>query len=281
MFTSQLKDSTLPVNNLNIFLYLSYLEWMKAIAEKNRGQRGYHKAMSTAAGCQPSFLSQVFRSKTHLTPDQAAGLSEFWAFTVDETEFFLSLVHFERSGSKVYRRLLKEKMEALRLANSQVGTRIQHRGTIQLELQARYYSDWYWAIIHIMTSVEKYQDPSRISGILGLDLEHVLRVLKELRTMNLVQQDGHRWTIGSNQLHLDRGSPFHVVNQKNFRHFIQNSLSREKEQDLHYCAAYGLSAKSYVTIREMLLNLISAANKEVLASKEEHAACITLDLVSL
>lgn len=254
---------------------------MTAIAEKNQDHRGYHKAMSAAADCQPSFLSQVFRSKTHLTPDQAAGLCDFWAFTTDETEYFLSLVHYERSGSKKYRHLLKEKLDSLRQANALVSKRLQHQGTIELELQTRYYSDWYWAVIHIMTSVPKFQDPSRIAAVLGLDFELVLKVLKELRTMSLVQQDGHRWTIGANELHLDRSSPFNVMNQKNFRQFVQNSLSRDKPDDLHFCAVYGLSVKSYQTIREMLLNFMSSANKEVLESKEEQAACLALDFISL
>lgn len=132
-----------------------------------------------------------------------------------------------------------------------------------------------------MTSVPKFQDPSRIATVLGLDLDLVLKVLKELRAMSLVQQDGHKWTIGTNQLHLERSSPFNVMNQKNFRQFAQNSLSRDKPDDLHFCAVYGLSVKSYQTIREMLLNFTSSANKEVLASKEEQAACLMLDFISL
>ena len=266
---------------LNLFQYSSYLDWMIAITEKNQDQRGYHKAMSAAAGCQPSFLSQVFRSKTHLTPDQAAGLSDFWAFSADETEYFLSLVHYERSGSKKYRHILKQKLDSLKQSNALVSKRLQHQGTIELELQTRYYSDWYWAVIHIMTSVPKFQDPARIAAALGLDLDHVVKVLKELRTMNLVQQDGHKWRIGINQLHLDRSSPFNIMNQKNFRQFAQNSLSRDKPDDLHFCAVYGLSVKSYQTIREMLLNFMSAANREVLDSKEEQAACLALDFISL
>ncbi len=254
---------------------------MKAVVEKNRGLRGYHKSMATAAGCQPSFLSQVYRSKTHLTPDQAAGLCDLWGFDAAETEYFLSLVHFDRSGSKKYRHFLKEKMESLRLAHSQVSKRVQHRGVVQIEMQSKYYSDWYWAIIHIMTSVEKYQDPTRLSQALGLELTQVLGVLKELRSMKLVQQEGPKWTIGSNQLHLDRSSPFHVMNQRNFRQFMQSQLSKERPDDLHFCAAYGLSSKTFLNIRSMLLDLISAANKEVLESKEEKVACMTLDLISI
>lgn len=266
---------------LNLFQYSSYLDWMQALVEKNRDHRGYHKAMSEAAGCQPSFLSQVFRSKTHLTPDQAAGLCDFWLFTSDETEYFISLVHFERSGSKKYRQILKQKLKALRQANSEVSKRVPHRGTLELELQAKYYADWPWAIIHIMTSVPKYQDPTTIAAILGIDLEYVLRILKELRSMNLVVQTGQKWTIGSNLLHLDRASPFNMINQKNFRQFSQNSLSRDKPDDLHFCAVYGLSEKAYKTIRETLLNSITSVNQAVLESKEEQAACLTLDLVSL
>lgn len=266
---------------VSVYQYLSYLDWMNIAVEQNQSHRGYHKAMSEAAGCQPSFLSQVFRSKTHLTPDQAAGLCEFWAFNGDETEYFISLVHFERSGSKTYRKILKQKLDSLRHANAEVSKRVEHHGTLELEHKARYYSDWHWAIIHIMTSVPKFQDPLRIAAALGLDAEHVIKILKDLRTMNLVQQNGSKWTIGDNLLHLDRSSPFNVINQRNFRQFAQNSLSRDRPDDLHYSAIYGLSTKAYQEIREMLLSLITSANRAVIASKEEQAACMTLDLISL
>lgn len=281
MFTSRLRGPRLADNKLNIFHYSSYPEWLKAVGEQSRGRRGQHKAMAEAAGCQPSFLSQVFRGKTHLTPDQAAGLAEFWTFNEEETEYFLSLVHYERSGSKKYRRILKTKIDALRQANAQIGKRIQHRGNVKAEMQARYYSDWTWALIHIMTSVGRFQDPKQIAAALNIDVAHVLAVLKDLRTMDLVQQDGSRWTIGSNQLHLERGSPFHANNQRNFRHYMLGTLSHDRPDALHYCAAYGLSSKAYLRIRELILELIAEANEEVLASKEEQVACITLDLVSL
>lgn len=271
----------LAEKKLNIFHHLTYQDWLQSVAIEAQGRRGHHKAMAEAAGCQPSFLSQVFRGKVHLTPDQAAGLAEFWAFGDEETEYFLALVHYERSGSKAYRRLLKTKIESLREANSQVGKRIQHRGTVKAELQARYYSDWTWALIHIMTSVDAFQDPKQIAHALHIEVGQVLGILKELKGMELVQQVGASWKIGANRLHLERGSAFHATNQRNFRHYMLGRLTRDNPDDLHYCAAYGLSAKAYRSIRERLLELIAAANQEVLDSTEEQVACITLDLVSL
>ena len=62
---------------------------------------------------------------------------------------------------------------------------------------------------------------------------------------------------------------------------MQGKLSSDKPEDLHYCAAYGLSAQAYASVRESLLSLIAAANQQVLESQEERVACLTLDLVSL
>jgi hypothetical protein len=60
-----------------------------------------------------------------------------------------------------------------------------------------------------------------------------------------------------------------------------NRLAKESESDVHFSAVYGLSLEACVTIQERLLSLISEIDKVVLPSKEEQAACLTLDFVKI
>lgn len=267
---------------INVYEYSGYLLFLKAIYDENRKTRGYQRRMAEAAGCQPSFISQVMRGKTHLTPDQAAGLCEFWHFSESQSEYFLSLVNFERSGSKKYRRLLQLKLDRLRNEHREIGKRIKHRGRVSKSGEAEYYSDWTWALIHIMTSVDRFKSAEDIGSALAIKTEHVLSVLTSLEKMGLTKQNLGSWEIGLNQVHLDRSSIFNRMNHKNFRQLAINRLSVSNDpDDFHYSAVYGLDLKTRDVIREMLLNLVSEANERVLSSKEQAVACLTADFFTV
>ena len=106
--------------------------------------------------------------KTHLTPDQAAGLCEFWQFSENQCEYFIGLVNFARSGSRKYKQMLQSKLENLKKDHREISKRVQHRGKVTQGKQAEYYSDWTWAVIHIMTSVDAFRNPNAIASALGV-----------------------------------------------------------------------------------------------------------------
>jgi uncharacterized protein (TIGR02147 family) len=266
----------------SIYECKTYLQWIEQKHSENSEKRGYLRRLAEAANCQPSFISQVMRGKAQITPDHAIDLATFWGLNTAETDYFLYLVLLDRAGSRAHRRYCHSKLEQLKAQQSEISKRVQLRESVLIEAQSKYYSDWLWAVVHILTSIPNYSRPETIANALNVDTGRVRELLFELEEMGLVRaiEDG-RWTIGSNRLHLNKDSPFNLANHRNFRFFVLNRLARESRSDVHFSAVYGLSLDAFFTIKERLLTLISEVDKVVLPSKEEEGACLTLDFVKI
>jgi uncharacterized protein (TIGR02147 family) len=260
----------------------TYLEWIEQKHSENSEKRGYLKKLAEAANCQPSFISQVMRGKAQITPDHAIDLAVFWGLNDGETDYFLNLVLLDRAGSRAHRQYCQSKLRQLKVQNAEISKRVQSRKVVKIETQSKYYSDWLWPVIHILTSIPNFSRAEKIANALSVDTRRVREVLLELKEMGFVEEkeDGS-WSIGHNRLHLDKESPFNLANHRNFRFFMLNRLAKESESDVHFSAVYGLSLEACVTIQERLLSLISEIDKVVLPSKEEQAACLTLDFVKI
>jgi uncharacterized protein (TIGR02147 family) len=137
----------------SIFECKTYLQWIEQKHSENSKKRGYLKRLAAAARCQPSFISQVMRGKTQITPDHAIDLAAFWGLDAGETDYFLYLVLRDRAGSRAHRQYCQSKLEQLRAQHGKIIKRVQSREIVEIEAQSKYYSDWIWAVVHIMTSI--------------------------------------------------------------------------------------------------------------------------------
>ena len=84
-------------NNVNIYEYLDYKKFLTAKIKEGSKVRGFQTRMAKTAKCQKSYLSQVLRTKYHITTDQAFRLTQFFNFSALETDYFIELVNFART----------------------------------------------------------------------------------------------------------------------------------------------------------------------------------------
>ncbi|RZA13814.1 MAG: hypothetical protein EOP10_29155, partial [Proteobacteria bacterium] len=96
-----------------VWIFNSYREIILEKIRDNKSIRGYQSLMATAALCHSSFFSHVLKGESQLTPDQASGLCDFWNLTRNETEYFLTLVNYERSNSDSLKSKLKLRLDEL------------------------------------------------------------------------------------------------------------------------------------------------------------------------
>jgi hypothetical protein len=76
---------------------------------KNESARGGQRLLAEAAGCLPSYLSQVLNATAELTPDQAYCMTSVMGVDHQASEFFLLLVQRSRAASRTYRDHLTNK----------------------------------------------------------------------------------------------------------------------------------------------------------------------------
>ena len=84
----------------------------RMLLAERRNAAGFKTELARAAGCTPSYLSQVVSGKPELTPDQAVAIADFLRLGPTETEFFLILVDQSRAGTPRLKSYLQKKLES-------------------------------------------------------------------------------------------------------------------------------------------------------------------------
>lgn len=263
---------------LKVFDFIEYRAFVRSQIEEHKGVRGYQGMLANAAGCQPSFFSQVLSSHIHLTPDHAANLASFWKFNEDELEYFVSLVMFERAASPELRHMLKERLEKLRIANSDLSKRFMKERLTDKEHEGVYYSAWFFAAIHICLAVPGLQSPKAISARLGLPLDLVKSCLQTLSQIGLAVEEKNSWKTTHKSIHLPRHSPFAKTNMMAWRHKAIERAQIAIEDGMHYTAIHALAKKDILRLMELLKEYIEKSRAIVEPSPEEEVICFTCDL---
>lgn len=96
-----------------IFNFLDYKAYLAARL-RSAAERGAHSQLAIVMGCRPSFVSKVLYRKTHLTPEHAVVLAEYWKLSPTEAEYFRELVQLGRAGSPLLRQVIERRLSTLK-----------------------------------------------------------------------------------------------------------------------------------------------------------------------
>jgi uncharacterized protein (TIGR02147 family) len=266
----------------NVFSAPDYRAYVRADIDTHAGERGYQKRLADAAGCKPSYLSQVLHSHIHLTLDQAASLCTFWSFNEDRTEFFLALVQQERAASKSLKSFLDRKIKSLRDRHSRVSTRVTAGERVSArDDRAAYYTSWHMPAIHVLTSISAFQTAETLAGRLQISKAQVLSRLDDLMRMGFVAVEGDRYRSIVSDIHVEHGSPLNLSNHFQWRHRALTRIVDGDPRNLHYTAVHALSVADVEVLREMMMEFIQRSRAVVAPSVEEDAVGVCCDLFYL
>jgi uncharacterized protein (TIGR02147 family) len=270
---SEAQSITIPPDVEDFDDYKAYL---RERILRARGVKGYGRLLAEAAGCHPSFLSQVLNGPTQLTPDQAAGLSEFWALDETRTEIFLILVQRARSSSPAFRRILDRKLTRLRGERRDLAKRFGAPRLPDAE-EVLYYSSWLWSAAHVLTSIPRYGRVEALAKRLGVTIDALEPTLQGLERMGLLEKKGEKWKRTGRSLHLPRESPLYLQHLLNWRHRALIEANGRSPDTVHYSAVHGLSRADADRLRAMIVRFIDETREVVVPSPEEEAVCLNID----
>lgn len=256
-----------------------YREIIKADMAAHKSVRGYQKTLSTAAGCQASYLSKALRGECELTPEHAVGLCKFWNLAPLESYYFLEAVNLSRAGTRPLKEMIRARLRDLRQQLQNIGERL---GLPSIETQqADYYSHWYMSAIHVLTSVPEFQEKAALAKRLQLSEQLIDESLRKLTAMGVVEPVGlQKWKPGRGSVHASKGSPYAWLHLANWR---QRALqdAQADNQALHFSSIYSLSRKDFETLKSLMMQFIGTCNQTVAASKEETVVGVNLDFFEI
>lgn len=265
----------------NLFDFSDYRAFILFKLDDQQGPRsGQRSALAAAMACQLAYLSKVLNSSSgaDLSLEQAEAAARFFSLNKVETSYFIALVSEARAGTETLKEYWREQTQSLKRESRQLSSRIHFDQPLSEPEMAVYYSEWYYAAVHVCVSIERLQKPEKIASYLNLNLETVQRALNFLKAANLVKKVGDHYQMANRKIHLKKDSPFVGKHHLNWKLQAMNNLGVQDNTDMHYTSVVSISKADFEKMRMMFFEMIDKARETVANSEEQVLACYAVDL---
>jgi uncharacterized protein (TIGR02147 family) len=261
-----------------LFDYLDYREYLRSFFKSlPKAGFGQLSRAAKALGIQPSLFTGILKGEKNLTPEQALEFAHYAGLSELETEYFTTLVQFDRAGTQRLRSRLEKKLAELREKSKLLKSRLPPEKEMPEQAKALFYSEWYYSAIRIVTSVESMQTPEAIANSLGLQRQTILRVLDFLLANNLVVFSDGRFQMGPQSTHIGSGELLVSRHHTNWRLKAIEAINAETKENLHFTSPLSISKNDAETVRKLLTQTIDRIFEIVDPSPAEEVDCLCMD----
>ena len=269
--------------NKSVYNYSDYRDFIRArISESPRNGRGVKSALSSFVGCQTTYLSKVLSGKADFNAEQAEAVSRFFKLTRVEKKFFISLVFFCRAGTAESKSFFEEEIIELKQHSLNLKKRLDVKDGLKEKEQQQYYSNWLYAVVHVMSSLPTITSAEHISKALSINLSRILKALDFLQSVGLVELKKGRLEIGNSRLHLPSDSPLIFQHHKNWRIQAMHAVDHAIKDNLHYSSVVTLSKKDAYKVKNTLIESIQSVKHQVRNSTpEEECYAFNIDFFNV
>jgi len=266
------------MEKLSIYEFQDYKkflrQWMERAPNQGHGQR---KLLAEAIQCQTPFVTHVLSGNYHFSLEQAEACARWLGFSESETEFFILMVLRQRAGTKALEAFASKQISRRRTEATVLKKRLKISGKMSLEDQMTYYSNWYFAAIHMACMIPSLQTIEALQKYFNLTLPQILSGLEFLTTHGLIEENKSRYRVLKPVLHLEKNSPLLHQHHTQWRLKALEGFLRKRNSDLFYSGVISLSKEDYDWLREKLSQLLEEAIERIKDSKDETLACLNID----
>ena len=262
-----------------IFQYDDYRKYLRDwLYNQPRRGRGILRKWSELLRVNPSILSQILSGKRELSLDQAYELQVELALGEIESEYFFTMVTYERAASHRLKTHLKKKLELQRQESLKLSKRLGHERQLSDTESAIFYSSWVFTAVWLSTNLPSWQSVDAISKRLGLERERIVEVLQFLMDVGLVTEELGRYRSQPQRTHLENNSPFIVRHHSNWRMQAIRRAEDLKKEELMFSGPLSISREDFKKVREQIVALIRSVSDTVKETQPEDLAVFQVDL---
>jgi uncharacterized protein (TIGR02147 family) len=263
-----------------IYKFMSYKEYIeKRIKAMPRNGHGQMTRLASHVGVNPVIVTQVLKGERDFNEEQGLRVANYFGLNSIETEYFMRLVAFERSGTHDLKQFHRHALETLKKQAMMVKNRVAEHRELDDSTKSVFYSDWAYSAVRLLTSVPDTRTPEALAERLGLSHGRIAEIVDFLLMTGLCKVDERgRLTLGVSTTHIDAQSRFVNNHRRNWRLKGLDKLNRTTPDELFYSGPCTLSESDFNGLKSDLIQVISSLSKRVSESKPEFLACINLDL---
>lgn len=249
---------------------------------QKRRPRGVVKKLADRLSCHPTFISQVLNNHSDFSLEQGYEISDYFMFSYEQRDYFLTLVLKDRAGNKKLRQYYQEKIETILETKRDLSPKSQPEVNSLGSLEFEYYSQWIYQLTHALTQIDSLQTLPALTKFLGFTSEEVSFILSRLETMGLLKKENNRWVSGKNFMHLSKSSILIRQLHSTWKNKILSDLQTQTNlEGTRYSGVITVTEKDYQKIRDILTDAINQIRKKVEDSTSEVPCLLSLDLYKI
>lgn len=251
------------------------------ISQGSRAKRGKLSELAQSIPCQVSYVSRVMAGQTNFSLEQADSVARHIGLTEDESYYFILLVELARAGTPSLRSQFQKRINQQKEKRLNLKERVGVQYSLNREDQARYYSHWYYAAVHVMSGIPSLRTKEAMARHLGLPLSKISEMLEFLSSVGLVEflPDGS-FRTGVGRIHLEKNSPMMIRHHMNWRFQAIRDMERDLENGIHYSVLVNVSREDIERLHTMVAQFIESFMQVVHPSEDETSCCLGIDLFS-
>lgn len=263
---------------MTIYDFKDYKTFLrKLIAEFPKKGRGQSRRLAEHIGVAPIVVSQILARDRQFTADQAVLVAEFFGLDERATEYFVLLVSQGRADTKKLREFYQRKLDRVRSEAQNIKNLVQGREELSDADKGRFYSNWYYCGVWLLTSVPGFQSVEAIADRLGLKRAKVGEIVSFLLETGLCTEKSGKIWMDTKSTHVDDKSEFVNNHRRNWREKAREKFTQPAEGDFFYSSPVSLSEKDAEKFRAELLRIIKDFSKQVADSPAEKLMCFNID----
>lgn len=265
---------------MNVFEFTNYKDFIHKNIKQLPGRgRGELSKIAKILNVHSTMLTHILKGKANLTNEQSLALSEYLNFNALETEYFLALVQMERAGDERARKYFKSKITDLKNKALNLDQRLNFKNQLSESDRALYYSNWMYAAIRLLTSIERYQSLDAIATELQLPVNKIRKIIEFLCECKLCVRENDKIKYGPLNTYLESSSHLVSRHHLNWRQKSQEKFDNLKDTDLVFTYPVTLSEKDATLVREKLVLLIEDIKKNCEQSPSDLLYMFNIDWV--
>lgn len=263
----------------SVFDYENYRHFLKDwVKSRSRNGRGQMSAIAKYLNTSTVSVSYIFNGSRNLTEEQCLDLGDYLGLNENEADYFLLLVRHARAGSHKLEQKIRQQLLQLSIEAQKVKSRVPRHHELAKAEQEKFYSNWYYSAVRLLTSIEGYQSTDAIADSLRLPRTRAREVIDFLVNCGLCAGQDGSLRMGPQRTHIDAKSALVSRHHTNWRLKAIESVDTIRDDELFFTGPMTISEQTFSEIRSELVDLIARITKMVEPSKSEILACVNFDL---
>lgn len=269
---------------ISIYDYQDYktfiVDWIELAPNKGRGQR---IKLAEALGCQTPFITHVLTGDYHFSLEQAEACSRWMGLNESDSEFFVLMVLKQKAATKPAMHLLERQLSKRRNEENVLKKRLKIKEGLTSEDQMQYYSQSWYALIHMALMQPRLQTIEGLMEYFQLSRHKIVSILDFLAETKLIEFKNDtasgmkKIVVKSPMIHLEKSSPLLAHHHANFRLKAIDAIKDKQLDNLHYSTVISLSEKDYDWVRSKISLLLEELADRVKKSDDEQLGVLNID----